>query len=186
MLLYDRIRLVLMKNLKIFGIECAKIKYVLSKMTKQEILNYCQDDIRQTLDILYDKGYNNGYKDANITKESDPLNRENVNFSLASSLMSNDERLEEFRKQRIERGFDDTELWDLNITIIKFILPRLKAFKECTSNYPRNLNSKEEWDIIIQSMIDYMQAIIDNNDELEEKYTEGWDNFHKYFFSLWC
>ena len=154
-------------------------------MTKQEILNECQDDIKHSLNVLYEKGYANGYRDANTDKKSDLLDRENVNFSLASSLRSDDDRLEMFKKQRIERGFDDTELRNLDSTIIKFILPRLKEFKECTCGYPGSVNSEEEWNDILQSMIDYMQAVVDDNDELRVKYAKGWDNFHEYFFALW-
>lgn len=33
-------------------------------------------------------------------------------------------------KQRWTRGFDDSELWSLDWTIAKFVLPRLKAFRE--------------------------------------------------------
>ena len=32
--------------------------------------------------------------------------------------------------QRWTRGFDDTELWCLDLTIARFVLPRLKAFRD--------------------------------------------------------
>lgn len=39
------------------------------------------------------------------------------------------------REQRDGRGFDDTELWNLDYTIISFVLPRLKAFNERDETY---------------------------------------------------
>ena len=70
---------------------------------------------------------------------------ENINFSLARQLKNDDERLETFKRQRIERGFDDTELWNLDTTLLKFLLPRLKEFKKQTNSYPSNVESFEEW-----------------------------------------
>ena len=35
-------------------------------------------------------------------------------------------------KQKRKQGFDNVEIWDLQITIAKFVLPRLKLFKETT------------------------------------------------------
>lgn len=41
-----------------------------------------------------------------------------------------DKRQEKWQKERLEKGFDDTEIWSLDSTIIKFIVPRLKAYLE--------------------------------------------------------
>lgn len=49
----------------------------------------------------------------------------NINFSLIGD---NDDRYEDFKKQRIERGFDESETWSLDYTIARFIAPRLRAF----------------------------------------------------------
>lgn len=48
----------------------------------------------------------------------------------AHDLPDTDNRLKKFRKQREKYGFDNSELWNLNTTIAKFILPRLKAFRK--------------------------------------------------------
>jgi len=45
-----------------------------------------------------------------------------------------DSRSSEWEKQRKTRGFDDTELWSLGDTIVKFTLPRLIAF-DVDNNY---------------------------------------------------
>ena len=49
----------------------------------------------------------------------------NINFSLIGD---NDDRYEDFKKQRLERGFDESETWSLDYTIARFIAPRLRAF----------------------------------------------------------
>ena len=54
----------------------------------------------------------------------------NVCFSLADEITENDELKEKYKQQRIERGFDDSELWNLDYTIASFVLPRLKRLKE--------------------------------------------------------
>lgn len=49
----------------------------------------------------------------------------NINFSIFTK---GDNREEKFKKQRIERGFDESETWDLGQTIMMFTIPRLKEF----------------------------------------------------------
>ena len=39
-------------------------------------------------------------------------------------------KLEKYRNQRNERGFDDSETWSLDFTIASFIVPRLKRLIE--------------------------------------------------------
>lgn len=79
--------------------------------------------------------------------------------------MKNDKRRYLWSKQRKERGFDDRELWSLDHTIAKFVLPRLIAFKEVRFGYPGNLD-KEKWDKILDQIIYAMRAV---NDEWSEK-----------------
>jgi hypothetical protein len=73
------------------------------------------------------------YKQYPITdpnyKDIKKLNIPNVCFSLTSH---NDKREEMFQKQRIERGFDDSETWSLRDTIANFIIPRLERYNEIT------------------------------------------------------
>jgi len=47
----------------------------------------------------------------------------NICFSLTDK---DDKREIDFIKQRIERGFDDSETWSLRDSMALFILPRLK------------------------------------------------------------
>jgi hypothetical protein len=116
----------------------------------------------------------------NLNKEFDPICLKNMCFSLADKLDSEDPRQLDFYKQRIEKGFDDSELWNLDTTILKFILPRLKVFKEITPNFPNEFNDLKEWTNCIQKMIDSIESIINDDDP----HYEGWELFKQYFFDL--
>ncbi|MFB6291755.1 MAG: hypothetical protein ABEJ25_08540 [Candidatus Bipolaricaulia bacterium] len=88
------------------------------------------------------------------TTKTDPLEAgiPNVNFSLNSAWDPNDNRHERYKRQRLERGFDDTELWSLDATIAKFMVPRLRAFRENLISHPPHLTS-EQWQRILDQMI---------------------------------
>jgi hypothetical protein len=111
------------------------------------------------------------------------LNIPNINFSVYS-----DEKREEiFRKQRLERGFDDSETWNFYITISKFILPRLKVFKETTIAHPPELTS-DQWNIILDKMIRTFEIAADSDfmeEDESEEFREGFNLFSEYFFALW-
>ena len=124
-------------------------------------------------------------------------NSETINFSIGSS--EADARIEH-KRQRLERGFDDTELWNLDHTFAKFVLPRLKRFKEVNQGYPASI-TYEVWDEYLDKMIyafeniDYDDKSYDGvewydmpqeaRDAVFEKVNEGLDLFRKHYFSLW-
>ena len=71
----------------------------------------------------------------NSAKFKDCFNIPNVNFSICKL---SDTRWETFKEQRIKQGFDETECWNLDATICKFIIPRLQYFKDHTICYPED------------------------------------------------
>jgi hypothetical protein len=109
----------------------------------------------------------------------------NVCFSLTNK---EDEREEEFKKQRIERGFDDSETWSLSDTIGNFIIPRLEVYKKIIKD---KLVSDPEMDIEIESFLNAMKLITRDNgsrvftEEEEEQIEVGLNSFSKIFSSLW-
>jgi hypothetical protein len=120
----------------------------------------------------------------------DPIGIKNVNFSIPLTNPT-DEDLEKFRKQRLERGFDDTETWNLDNTIALFIVPRLKRFKEVTDCYPHGYESIENWKEAIQKMIDGFELWITHDEwdhrdvEKHKKVDEALQLFAKEFKALW-
>lgn len=124
----------------------------------------------------------------------DLLGRENVNFSLVKP-EEQDERAKIFKEQRMTRGFDDSETWNLDITIASFIVPRLKAFKECENGFPSRL-TENKWDKILDEMIEGFELAIKKDEwEYEEdlntrnekltKVNKALKHFSKYFHDLW-
>ena len=108
----------------------------------------------------------------------------NICFSLDEG---NEKDSEKYKKQRIERGFDDTETYNLFTTIAQFVLPRLKRFKEVNDSYPNKMTF-EEWDEILDKMIQSFELITQDNFDIQrddEKIKEGLDLFGKHFTKLW-
>lgn len=97
------------------------------------------------------------------------------------------------KKSRQYHCFTNEELWSLDVTIAKFILPRLKRFKKTTDAHPNSLD-ENKWDAILDKMIfsfdfiatDKMWKIENMKDEkMWKKVNEGLELFAKWFNSLW-
>ena len=113
----------------------------------------------------------------------------NVCFSLANSLPENDSRRKKLKKQRIERGFDSTELWNLDKTITDFVLPRLRAFAKNIHGYPACFeDGGNEWEEILTKMLKSFELLSRDffaSDEEQKLIDEGLELFAKYYGSLW-
>lgn len=98
---------------------------------------------------------------------------------------------------RINKGYSDKDLWDLDSTLSYYILPRLIGFKKVNVNsYPAKFKSIEAWHKVLDKMIWSFQYItdgrfLDKEESLEKmakdskKCQEGLDLFGKYFQDLW-
>ena len=109
----------------------------------------------------------------------------NICFSLTDA---NDDREPEFSKQRIERGFDRSELWSLRDTIGNFILPRLKAFIPIKEDIV--LRDKKYWRDLNRAVKAFELLVRDNGSFILTKketrqYKRGMVAFHKLFLTLW-
>ena len=113
----------------------------------------------------------------------------------------------------IAQTIDLDELCDLDITIAKFILPRLMAYKQHYERTPRMTMTREEWEEILDKMIyaferiacqteedtpeykAYIKAIWNNEEDLADlkrnakaslkPISEGLSLYHKYYRNLW-
>ena len=99
-------------------------------------------------------------------------------------LEETDDRWPEYRKQLEERGFADSENWNLDFTIACFILPRLKAFKKQDGGYPGSFKSCRDWELVLNKMIKALESIVEgkNNDRVEK---EGLKLLFEKFHCLW-
>ena len=115
----------------------------------------------------------------------DPIdcNVPNVNFSLVSK---DDKRWEQFKQQRLERGFDESETWSLDFTIASFIVPRLEEFisiyKQCIVD-ERGAVAKMESALEGFKLVKSGETIW--GDEKREKIEKGLQDFADIFLGLW-
>lgn len=114
-----------------------------------------------------------------------------MTYSLHKECSPNHPDQELWKQQREERGFDDTELWNLDSTIAQFILPRLKRFKEMTDKYPNpDFSSMEEWNEALDKMIGAFHFMVEEkygcfDGPMFEDAEEGLRLFAQYFGNLW-
>ena len=109
----------------------------------------------------------------------------NICFSLTDV---DDKREIEFRKQRIERGFDDSETWSLRDTIANFIIPRLERYEEIAKE---TLHREPSLEKDIKCFLNAMKLVARDNGamiltkEEEKQMWQGINSFSKIFMSLW-
>ncbi len=106
--------------------------------------------------------------------------------------------------QRRTRGWDDSDVWSLDVTIAKFILPRLRRLKELNDAYPASLNDSEqfdeesdercmgEWHEKLDKMIESFEMASSNSIDYYimskkqfNKFRWGMSLFAKYYNNLW-
>lgn len=118
------------------------------------------------------------------------LNKEKVpaaicTYGLSAELPKNDPRHKLFKRQRKTLGFDETELWNLDLALAKFMLPRLRMFKSASPVIPYGLTRKE-WHKILSKIIIAFEIMLKNvyTKEDDESIEEGLGLFRNYLFSL--
>ena len=94
-------------------------------------------------------------------------NSEINNFSIAEEVYKDvPERLDHFKKQREENGFDDTETWHLDKTLALFLIPRLERFIQVNNGYPGGETEEsfnKKLNFILKSFKEYYNG---ENDEV--------------------
>ena len=91
----------------------------------------------------------------NLIADINPLNYHGV----ALDLDTDDKRHAKYHDQRRERGFDDTETWNLHRTVASFMLPRLKRLKEITNGHPAGM-TEEAWNAELGEMIFSLEVFV--------------------------
>jgi hypothetical protein len=120
-----------------------------------------------------------------IMKDPKYMGIPNIQFSLTKE---DDKREVDYSKQRIERGFDDSETWSLRDTIANFIIPRLERYEEIAKDF---LQREPELVDDINLFLESMKLISRDNGscfwtkEEQEIVERGLEAFPKIFMSLW-
>ena len=118
-------------------------------------------------------------------------------------LNANSKNIEKYVKQYKQRGFDDSEIWNLDIEICRFLAPRLAFLRDNHTGFPGQLckfddnfnvineeEAREKWNKILDTMVDgfYLYMSKDEFDlTIDEKKTinKALKYFKKYFTALW-
>lgn len=127
-----------------------------------------------------------------LTKKHDMLDKINNVYCFFYRLFSKylDSRKFRFFLQRKTRGWDDSETWSLDFKFAQWIYPRIKRFKELNIGHPSGL-TEEEWDCIIQQMIDGFEIMSDEqryfwySDEDGKKIKKAMKLWYKHHEQLW-
>lgn len=111
-------------------------------------------------------------------------------FSIAEETYVNDpSKLERYRKQREEQGFDDTETWHLDKTFALFMIPRLKRFIQVNNGFPNGETHEsyvEKLRFIVKSFEEYyFDDNIDTSLELEKERYENAKQAVEFLSKLW-
>ena len=116
-----------------------------------------------------------------------------TNFSIAEECYKYDsKKLKQYRKQRKEQGFDDTETWHLDKTFALFLLPRLKRFICVNNGFPVGETYEsyiEKLNFIVKAFEEYYLEDKDISSELEKERFESAQKaveiLSKLWFCLW-
>lgn len=112
------------------------------------------------------------------SERKDPYGIPNVCFSSVGM------NIDEYTIQRVQRGYDDSELWNLDGTIAKFIYPRLKTFAELYSvKNPDGPLSRS----VLDRMVDGFWLMSCDDEKTEEenaRINDALELFYTYFRNL--
>lgn len=63
--------------------------------------------------------------------------------------------------QRLYRGWDDSETWDIDYHFLIWLQPRLERFIELTNGYPHHYNSYDEWISELKKRNEQLKLVIE-------------------------
>ena len=86
----------------------------------------------------------------------------------ANELPKDDKRLSRYKQQREQRGWDDTELWSLDTTILKFIVSRLRPFADNLHSYHPDF-TMGQWQDLLHTMADDFEYCLEHRDDIFTK-----------------
>ena len=115
-------------------------------------------------------------------------------FSVAEEVYKNDsDKLERYKKQREQQGFDDTETWHLDRTFALFMIPRIKRFIQVNNGFPNGETYEsyiEKLKFVVKSFEEYysddnIETSLEIEKERLENAKQALDILLKLWFCLW-
>lgn len=109
-------------------------------------------------------------------------------YGLAHEMREDDDRLPGWLNQIKERGFDSTEMWNLDLAFVKFILPRLIFFREnVVPDFKDAKQLEKNLNFIIKS---FKKRIEDkscySDRKISREIEKAYELFGKILPGLWC
>jgi hypothetical protein len=86
----------------------------------------------------------------------------------------------------LKHGFAEHEVWDLGDHMIRWLLPRLKVFRNNVNSYPSSGMTYQEWIEVLDDIIwsfEHKDEIGDQ--EITKRIYKGYELFGKYWECLW-
>lgn len=187
-----------------------KVKNGKLTLSKQEAAQIARDAINYMVDDEFPEDMKNtlSYIVEVDNDGNDVLGKKNISFELDCEADKNNDSYEEFKEFRLKNNFGISSLWNLDSTILQFIIPRLKAFKEKLHGFPCTFDTMEAWQKALDEMIWAMEWY--NSDDSINEYKQdengnfiknakgelvpteeyqrakdGWKLFCDNFFGLW-
>ena len=105
--------------------------------------------------------------------------------SFARSGIKDKARRDKYRQQRKERGFDDTELWNLDVTFARLMLPRLRAFLPLRDEL---IVVDDKWHADMAAIILALEILSENSVDIDGNraiVTSGMEAFSRNIMRLW-
>ena len=80
--------------------------------------------------------------------------------------------------QRRRRGWDDSDTWSLDGVIARFVLLRLRRFRELRGCHPSDM-AAEQWNAMLEDIIYAMEVCADDDRNYGCDDGTDWDRVHK-------
>jgi hypothetical protein len=122
-------------------------------------------------------------------KKLEEILKSKTYYGCAEDIYLTDERRFRWLKEREKYGYDSTDLWSLDITIMKFMIPRLKDIVRIRSG---TFLKQDLFIFEMNTVIKFFEIYLDFNSseyitpkERDEMYDEAFSLFVKNFPRLW-
>lgn len=122
-------------------------------------------------------------------KKLEEIIKSKTYYGCAEDIYLTDKRRFRWLKEREKYGYDSTDLWSLDITIIKFMIPRLKDLISIRGDTFLN---QDLFILEMNTVVKFFEIYLDFNSskyitpkERDEMYDEAFALFVKNFPKLW-
>lgn len=95
-----------------------------------------------------------------------------------------------FLEQLEKNGWTEMDTWSLDVSLAKFLVPRLEMLKEKMKNMVPNEMPSKKWHKVLDEMIDGFKFVDSSeyfycSEKERKKVEKALDHLKKYFSNLW-